>query len=454
MTKLDILATGSKVNDLRSALKDSYSHGRDLLNAGSGRLLHRQRITLYKQLKKQGDYNKLSGSRLRFYAKRLGIAKCIRMRKLTIISALLNFESTNKSEIGNVSISLKRVKQIRADYGRPMAKKVRKKMRFHVPRKRDIVEPNICDDQQKRSPTPRYKGLVNLGNTCYFNSVVQCLFHCPLTKQAIENVPSRAFSNEVLREFRTLFMKMANNDSLTYLSPYQCINAVLRTPECKSVQMGLDKRQKDVHELFVNLMEHFEADNRLTADNFSLLSILNIKLRSTTTYQQCSHSHAIDEYLWQLSLYFPIALDEDISIKIDISYLLDKYFQREIIDQATCPYCEVVGRTAKNLNIINTPQVLVIHLPRFHSGLDKIDTFVEFHTDFGTHYITDDNGQQVTYRLTGLILHTGISIAAGHYLSYFLVNGKWYEANDSDIIEVSWQEVRQLRIYILFYARF
>ena len=152
--------------------------------------------------------------------------------------------------------------------------------------------------------------------------------------------------------------------------------------------------------------------------------------------------------------YFPIALDEDISIKIDISYLLDKYFQREIIDQATCPFCEVVGRTTKNLNIINTPQVLVIHLPRFHAGLDKIDTFVEFHTDFGTHYITDDNGQQVTYRLTGLILHTGISIAAGHYLSYFLVNGKWYEANDSEIIEVSWQQVRQLRIYILFYARF
>ena len=88
-------------------------------------------------------------------------------------------------------------------------------------------------------------------------------------------------------------------------------------------------------------------------------------------------------------------------INIDISYLLDKYFQREIIDQATCPHCEVVGRTAKNLNIINTPQVLVIHLPRFHSGLDKIDTFVKFHTDFGTHYITDDNGQQVTYRLTG-----------------------------------------------------
>ena len=148
---------------------------------------------------------------------------------MTPIGYASHLPSGDKSEIGNVSISLKRVKQIRADYVRPMAKKVRKKRRFNVPRKRVSVEPNICDDQQQSCPTPRYKGLVNLGNTCYANSVVQCLFHCPLTKQVIENVPSHALSNEVLREFRTLFMKMANNDSLTYQSPYQCFHALMRT---------------------------------------------------------------------------------------------------------------------------------------------------------------------------------------------------------------------------------
>ena len=147
LKKLDIIATGSKVHDLRSALKETYSNGRELLNAWNGRLLDQQRITLYKQLKRLGDCNKLSVSLLRSYAKRLGINNCVRMRKQTIISALSKFEGTHKTEIGNVAISLDKLKDIRADYVGHMAKILRKRRRLNVSRKFLNMEPNICDDQ-------------------------------------------------------------------------------------------------------------------------------------------------------------------------------------------------------------------------------------------------------------------------------------------------------------------
>ena len=220
--------------------------------------------------------------------------------------------------------------------------------------------------------------------------------------------------------------------------------------------MGLDSRKEDVHEFFVKLMEHFENDDRLTAENFKLLAILNIQLRSTTNYQQCLHSYDVDDYLWQLSLHFPPPLNEDAassSTTLKISYLLQKFFQHEIINEASCPECGVVGQTVKTLSIKNAPHVFVLHLSRFHGGLDKIDSHVEFDTEFQTHYVTDEHGQEVIYRLTGLILHTGVSIAAGHYTSYFLDQGKWFECNDMEIREVSWHDVSKLRIYILFYQR-
>ena len=43
LSKLDIIATGTKVTDLRSALRESYTHGRKLLNIDNGTLLMRQR---------------------------------------------------------------------------------------------------------------------------------------------------------------------------------------------------------------------------------------------------------------------------------------------------------------------------------------------------------------------------------------------------------------------------
>ena len=94
LSKLDIIATGSKVADLRSALRESYFKGRELLNADNGSLLLSRRIALYKQFKNLGDCSKLSLSRLRFYAKRLGVSMAGKMRKQRLITALRSFETS------------------------------------------------------------------------------------------------------------------------------------------------------------------------------------------------------------------------------------------------------------------------------------------------------------------------------------------------------------------------
>ena len=155
LSKLDIIATGTKVTDLRSALSESYSHGRDLLNADDGTLLVRKRISLYKQLKKHGDYRKLSLARLRYYAKRLGISNCQKMRKNTIVSALKKFETIHSAEIfsgtntqihhvGSLWKKLRKERQ-RDFRSKPVeAKPISKKQRTT-----DLV--NACHDRQPPS---------------------------------------------------------------------------------------------------------------------------------------------------------------------------------------------------------------------------------------------------------------------------------------------------------------
>ena len=116
-----------------------------------------------------------------------------------------------------------------------------------------------------------------------------------------------------------------------------------------------------------------------------------------------------------------------------------------------CAQCHFVGSTGKKLDIINSPQVLVIHLSRFGNVLQKIDAFVKFPTELTTEHIGNWNGHPLTYRLRGLIVHKGSSIAGGHYVAYISMNGIWYKADDSEITRVTGQIVSSLKVYILVY---
>ena len=94
LSKLDIVSSASKVAGLRSELRDSHIEGQTMLHANNGRLLRVKRFSLFKQFKNLGDCKKLKLGRLRFYAKRLGIANVGRLNKRNVIKALLDVETS------------------------------------------------------------------------------------------------------------------------------------------------------------------------------------------------------------------------------------------------------------------------------------------------------------------------------------------------------------------------
>ena len=355
-------------------------------------------------------------------------------------------KQTKKRKLSKAILSADETLASKSVDARPMLSKRRKTNLVYV-----------YDDSQPHRLQRRYKGLYNPNNTCYFNSVIQCLLYCPLARETIENVAQLALSNDVMREIRILFNRMTNNDGLAYLSPSECFKAVMNTPQCKAVHMSLDDRQEDVHEFLLKLLEHFYEALTDVAEVFNLPNVFDIILCSTISCQQCSRSAVTNEYLWVLSLPFPLDYNEEapysVSHALHIYSLMDSYFKAEILHDHPCSQCGFVGRTEKKLNITNAPQLLVLHLSRFTSEFEKIDTFVEFTTELTSEYIKDGNGQQMRYRLTGMIRHTGPSIRSGHYISYLFIDGNWYEANDTDVTEVSWQTVRTLHGYMLFYER-
>ena len=111
--------------------------------------------------------------------------------------------------------------------GRPRKKKRTKK--------NGKSEANIYFPQLPHPECTRFHGLENLGQTCYFNSIVQCLFHCPLFRETLENVPQPLLSVNVLWELRLLFSQMGTKSSLGYLETIRCFSAAISIPECKKL---------------------------------------------------------------------------------------------------------------------------------------------------------------------------------------------------------------------------
>ena len=295
-----------------------------------------------------------------------------------------------------------------------------------------------------------FKGLKNLGNSCYFNSVVQCLLHCNTFRAAITTLPPRALRVDVVYHLQRLFVDMTTQGSFPFVTPTECLTAAMKIPECKNAGMRFNGAQQDASEFLVHLLEHFYQKFRPLADIFER------QLSSTQTCQHCSYSSVTSEPFKLLTL--PITSSHvdvsstDIPRTYDLYALIDDFHRAQIISGRRCPHCDNLHSTAKTPAIITPPRVLVVHLSRFR-GLEKINNFVRFPTELTIRSTIDGNDYQTVYGIKGLVIHKGSSIERGHYISYFGADEKWFKANDHSISIVRWQTVRRKQAYLLFYEQ-
>ena len=291
-----------------------------------------------------------------------------------------------------------------------------------------------------------FAGLENLGQTCFFNSIIQCLFHCPLFRKAIKNVPQPVLSVAVLRELRLLFTQMDKKNSLGYLKTLRCFSAAANIPECKEADMNKNTPE-DAGEFFLRLIQHFRVKFKRLADTFEG------DLRSKLTCQRCFQTYIKTEPFGLLPLSFPESNNEhEFPNRYDVYDFLNEFLKPEIISGYDCAHCPAQNPTEKTLDILSTPKVLVLQLKRFQ-GLQKIEDYVRFPAMLRLNYAGMGDEQKQLYRLTGVVCHKGRSIANGHYVAYVLAEEKWLKADDSTVQEVQYETVKRKEAYLLFYLR-
>uniref|UniRef100_A0A8C2UFT9 Ubiquitin carboxyl-terminal hydrolase 8 n=1 Tax=Coturnix japonica TaxID=93934 RepID=A0A8C2UFT9_COTJA len=336
---------------------------------------------------------------------------------------------------------------------------------------------------------PALTGLRNLGNTCYMNSILQCLCNAPhlaeyfnrnLYQDDINRSNFLGHKGEVAEEFGVI-MKALWTGQYKYISPKD-----FKITIGKINDQFAGYSQQDSQELLLFLMDGLhedlnKADNRkrykeenndhlddLRAAELAwqkhkqlnesiIVALFQGQFKSTVQCLTCHKKSRTFEAFMYLSL--PLASTSKCTLQ-ECLRLFSKEEKLTDNNRFYCSHCKTRRDSLKKIEIWKLPPVLLVHLKRFsYDGRwkQKLQTSVDFplETLDLSQYVIGPKNNLKRYNLFSVSNHYG-GLDGGHYTAYCknASRQRWFKFDDHEVSEISASSVKSAAAYILFYTSY
>ncbi|XP_066291347.1 ubiquitin carboxyl-terminal hydrolase 22-like isoform X1 [Branchiostoma lanceolatum] len=369
----------------------------------------------------------------------------------------------------------------------------------HNPKRRKITH----------NSTIGLRGLINLGNTCFMNCIVQALMHTPFLRDFFlsdkhECLMIQSQNHCLVCEMSRLFQEFYSGCRSPHV-PFKLLHLVWT-----HARHLAGYEQQDAHEFFIAALDvlhrHCKGDTDHTNHhnphhcNCIIDQVFTGGLQSDVTCQACLGVSTTVDPFWDISLdlgtHLAQADSQDIltagfltagasAITNGISYTstsltdcLKRFTRPEHLGSSAkikCSHCHSYQESTKQLTMKKLPVVACFHLKRFEHSTKfrrKISTFVSFpveldltpfmaHRRNGLDTFSISPGEMCPtpasnenrYSLFAVVNHRG-SIDSGHYTCFIRQHrDQWFRCEDDIITKATVADVVNSEGYLLFYHK-
>ncbi|XP_067947998.1 ubiquitin carboxyl-terminal hydrolase 46-like [Watersipora subatra] len=318
----------------------------------------------------------------------------------------------------------------------------------------------LVDDIGDRFPdNEHFFGLINFGNTCYCNSVLQALFFCqPFRERVlIHRQQQKSSKKESLlsclcdlfylittqkrkvgkispKKFITKLRKENESfDNFIQQDAQEFLNYLLNTI-ADTVQGGSKDSVSSKHESKHEVKDDADGGTKKPESTW-VHELFQGTFTNETRCLNCETVSSKDEDFLDLSV--------DVENNTSITHCLRGFSSTETLRSEQKYYCEVCcskQEAQKRMRIKKLPQILALHLKRFkYVGQiqRKLSYRVVFPFELRLFNTSDDayNPEQL-YDLVAVVVHCGISPNRGHYISLVKSHGLWLLFDDDTVERV------------------